>query len=418
MTERDRFELDLADALRAYAEEASLQVHPTELARQLATAYPHGRTRFGAWGLGSTVHLAWVPLSLAGLLIAMVGGMLIAGAQPTQDPQAVLPPVGETYTCPAGSNPDVPGPVDQARPRTDTPAAVTLDRRTGKLVALVDVDDSVQTWTYDVCTNTWTQMHPDREPVAVEQVGVDRWAWFAYDVVYDINSDLTIALDRRYGSMWAYDMQADTWTQKRDAPDAPTDTRLGAYDTLTTRVIAAKDADPAELWSYDVEADVWAPIHQTNTLGGGLAYLPFVYDASVDQIVAYQWRVPYDTSDQQTWLFDLPTGTWSRSTAETPSIPCGWIAVSPAIVYDEATKRTVVICGSRLASYDAAADRWEVVEYETDFGWNPPPTVYDPVNERLVAYGDSGQVVAFNPRTGDWTILLEPSPGEPSPSPT
>ena len=84
MAERDRFELDLAAALRAYLEDAPTQVRPTELARHLATTYPRGRTAFGPWRLGPTRACAWVLLLLAGLLAAMVGGMLIVGSQPVR----------------------------------------------------------------------------------------------------------------------------------------------------------------------------------------------------------------------------------------------------------------------------------------------------------------------------------------------
>ncbi len=48
--------------------------------------------------------------------------------------------------------------------------------------------------------------------------------------------------------------------------------------------------------------------------------------------------------------------------------------------------------------------------------------VYDPVNERLVGLRlggpvVEGDVVAFDTRTREWTVLLEPSAGQPLPSP-
>jgi hypothetical protein len=76
MAEREPFDLDLADAFRGYLEDAPTQVRPSELARHLATTYPRGRTAFGPWRLGPTVRLAWVLLLLAGLLFALLGGML------------------------------------------------------------------------------------------------------------------------------------------------------------------------------------------------------------------------------------------------------------------------------------------------------------------------------------------------------
>jgi hypothetical protein len=79
MAERDRFELDLAAALRTYLGDAPTEVRPTELAHQLATTYPHGRTALARWGFGRTQAMSWV-LLLAGLLLALVVASLAGGA--------------------------------------------------------------------------------------------------------------------------------------------------------------------------------------------------------------------------------------------------------------------------------------------------------------------------------------------------
>ena len=82
MAEHDRFELDLAAALRAYATDAPTQVRPTELARQFATAYPHGRPVIARWrlGLGPTRALAVLVL-LALMLVALIATALFVGLQ-------------------------------------------------------------------------------------------------------------------------------------------------------------------------------------------------------------------------------------------------------------------------------------------------------------------------------------------------
>ena len=87
----------------------------------------------------------------------------------------------------------------------------------------------------------------------------------------------------------------------------------------------------------------------------------------------------------------------------------------------------------RVIAYDAAANRWEILEegfdprHGEDFGTGPTSRlhhsiVYDPLNERLVVYGGSyrtpdpdriwvqaNDVLAFDPATGEWTVLLEAS---------
>ena len=383
---------------------------------------------------------AWVLLLLAALLAALVGGTLLVGSQQRRLP-AVVPPVGQVFECPPGSTPDTPGPVDQARPLR-SPMAVALtamafDRRAGRLVALADTDFGLETWTFDVCTNTWTRMHPNKEPPSNSSFGL----------VYDVDSDVTVAVDWD-GRVWAYDLEADTWTEKGRAPvdDAP----LRFYDPASGLVIALGDDGDAdtlglELWSYEVETDEWAPIPQAKPLAIGPHYEDFAYDTSVDRLVAYAntWKDAGDTAEgwifeARTWLFDIRTGTWSGTGAATPEYSYGLWGIQPGIAYDEAAQRTVMLGQGHSAAYDATADRWETLYVGASWdepgacGTRPecrrmPHLVYDPVNERLVVYGgtvslsaDPGWVnpddmLAFDTRTREWTVLLEPSEGHATP---
>ena len=315
---------------------------------------------------------------------------------------------------------------------------MAFDRHAGKLVALAGtVAGPVETWTFDVCTNTWTRMYPDREP---QPGGFGQ-------LVYDVDSDLTIASDST--RMWAYDLEENTWTEK--GPFAPFAYArfpgLRFYDPVSGFVVAlGDDGDDdtlgLELWSYEVETDTWTPLRQADTLGIGPHYEFFAYDASVDRLVAYAnawWHWDGDWHfGATTWLFDLRTGTWSGTGAVTPSEfsagMWGWV---PGIAYDEAAERTVMLGQGHSAAYDAIGDRWETL-YEGSAsedqlaacGTRPecrqmPQLVYDPVNERLVVYGGfiptaAGEVwpdgmSAFDTRTREWTLLLEASGGQATP---
>jgi len=392
-------------------------------------------------------RLAWVLLLLAGLLAALVGGMLVVGSQvqrklPAVVPpvvRPVVPPVGPVPTCPPGSNPDEPGPVDQARPfgllgkaelermAFDRRERMAFDRRAGRLVALAGgLDGPVKTWTFDVCTNTWTRMHPNREPPP----GTGQ-------LVYDVDSDVTIAFDGT--RMWVYDLQANTWTEQ--GPYAPfahsSQESLRFYDPVSGHVVAlGDDGDDdtlgLEMWSYEVETDTWTPIRQAKPLAIGPHFEFFAYDASVDRLVAYSkaWE-PADPDwdfEARTWLFDLRTGTWSGTGAVTPpDFDAGMWGYVPAIAYDEAAERTVLLGQGHSAAYDATADRWETLYAEDPLagcGSRPecrqmPFMVYDAVNERLVVYGGSfwtgsdwvspDDWLAFDTRTREWAVLLEAS---------
>lgn len=53
---------------------------------------------------------------------------------------AVVPPVGPAFACPPGTDPDTPGPIDQARPPNDSPTAVAFDRSAGRVREHLDPD--------------------------------------------------------------------------------------------------------------------------------------------------------------------------------------------------------------------------------------------------------------------------------------
>jgi hypothetical protein len=343
----------------------------------------------------------------------------------------VVPPVGQVFECPTGSTPDKPGQADQARPRliADAVASVAFDRGAGRLVALADGRiGEADTWTFDVCTNTWTPMHPYRMHPKPS---------FNTSLVYDVDSDVTVALDDTH-RMWAYDLGADTWTMKGVAPVD----ELTFYDPVSGLVVAVgDDGDESTLglplWSYEVETDTWTPIPQAGPLAIGPHYEFFAYDASVDRLVAYANAWPAGDFEARTWLFNLRTGTWSGTGAVTPQgFSAGMWGLGPAIAYDEAAERTVLLGQGHSAAYDATGDRWETL-YVGSASENQPSAcgspecrqmpfmVYDPVNERLVVYGGTvwtgsglvspDDVLAFDTRTREWTVLVEASPAEPAP---
>ena len=219
MTDHDAFEFRLRAAVHGYAGRVSSDLDPVEFAHRIATTRPRRRW-FAvaiAWRPVALARLAWVLLLLMGLLIALLGGMLDRWLAAGASAQGGGAADGEVFECPAGSTPDAPGPVDQARPPQDILPAMAFDRKAGRLLALVGVDDGAETWTFDVCTNTWAQMHPDREPPEGSYSG---------RLVYDVDSDVTITV--LSGSVFVYDLSADSWTKKDGM--APPDAQLWAYD--------------------------------------------------------------------------------------------------------------------------------------------------------------------------------------------
>ncbi len=397
MTERDAFESRLRAALLRHVAEGPTDFDALGFARTVAAKEPrrHGFATALSWRGLAIPRLAWLLLLAGPLLAALVGGALLVGAQMQRKLPAVVPNLGPVATCPPGSTPDEPGPVGQARPLVSGYPQMAFDRRAGRLIALPGIIP--ETWTFDVCTNTWTEMRPTREPTGLQHS----------DLVYDVDSDVTIV--ESAGKVWAYDLQANTWTEKGPAKGAPL-----FYDPVSGLVVAGSFESTA-LWSYDVETDTWTPIYHANGprsggvgwAGSGGAWRVFAYDASVDRVVV-------DAFDgHEPWLLDIRTGTWSRSGVEALVFIEGFWSV-PAVAYDETAERTVFVGSVRWAAYDAAADSWEFLG-ERSGEERSSPMVYDAVNRRLVNIEDGGRVVAFDLVTRAWTVLLEPSEAQPTP---
>ncbi len=95
---------------------------------------------------------------------------------------------------------------------------------------------------------------------------------------------------------------------------------------------------------------------------------------------------------------------------------------APVIAYDETAERTVVAGIGRWGAYDATADSWEIlIEAAPPGDRLPLLSVYDPVNGRLVGWGQGGTVgqgagVAFDLEPRKWTVLLDWSEVQPAPA--
>jgi len=439
MTERDAFELRFAAAVRDHIGRVRSDLDPGELAHRIAAGSPRRHWFAPALVLRSVTvpSRVWVLLILAALLTGLVAAMLVVGSRPPELP-AVVQPIGPQFACPAGTNPGEPGPAGQARPvwgQANVPE-MAFDSKHGKLVAIADDG----TWTFDVCTNTWAQLHPSIQPPG------------ANSLVYDVDSALTVASDNAR-RMWAYDLEANTWTEKGRAPFDTWvfgDIRLWFYQPSSGLVVALEDDRLDDTlgsapWGYDVEADRWTQLRKGTPVVIGSHYEFFAYERSADRVDAYVsvWgsagRLGDWLFDARMWLYDVRTGTWSRTGALAPPVfNAGWWGFSPGIGYDEAAEQTVMLGQGYLATYDATADRWETL-FEAPSEGAPatcgtrpecrqmPSMVYDPVNERLIVYGGhtstvGGEVwpdglMAFDTQTGDWTVLLEPSEGSLAPRP-
>jgi hypothetical protein len=355
-------------------------------------------------------------------------------------------PLPAQATCPAGTNPDAPGPADQGRPLTETAGAMAFDRHAGR-VALLAAEMSVgsNTWTFDVCANVWQRMSPSEEPPVPRDGG-------QVSLVYDVDSDRTLAFTDT-GQVWIYDLAADRSTEAGRFAEIsdPERWEVGVsgiavlYHDRSGLVIVY---DGVEIWAYDVDTNSLAKVRQvpdpTRPAGSGApdgtverSRNSLGYDSRNDLVVAYVRRP--DTADTtaqpETWTFNPRTGAWRlEASVVTPEILVygGWVwpEVGATGVLDEGSGLTLFNepLGNQLNEYDAAERAWRTlptVREDAIAGWCASEVpVYDPINERIVCRAappqDPGHpasgVSTFSAATGEWRWLLEPGPpGSPSP---
>ncbi|MBP1706058.1 MAG: hypothetical protein H6Q36_1797 [Chloroflexi bacterium] len=420
---------------------------------------------------GLSPALAWL-LLLSALLLALTIGSLVTGGWrpdlaillgPSPSPAATAVP-GEDEgtgilavtvarplllqaTCPAGSDPDAPGPAAQARPpaptNISTDRAMAFDRRSGRIV-LLETQDRVMgatapahTWTFDVCTNTWERKNPRSEPPAGR-------AWLAYDA----DSDRTVALietgtatERRFET-WSYDLVADRWSRGSDTPLMPVPEDPRSPDWYLAYGLLYHDPsglvvfhDGGHMWAYDLESDTWTAVRRqpdpTLPAEAGLPAGVYLvgYDADRDRFVAYASRRLEDGSGMpETWTFDPGSGTWRfEAGVDTPSIACGWgFAPECGAVFDARIGLTVFLAKGGFAAdgYEVGLGAWRILHRggglaNSDDACDNDTPVYDSVNGRIVCRAGRSGVAVLD--TGDGSAirpwwLLEPLPAA-SPAP-
>jgi hypothetical protein len=345
-------------------------------------------------------------------------------------PPRVAVSVGPVRTCPPGSTPDVPGPSQQARPPTSV-VSMAFDRASARIVLLGRRGESgpAETWTFDVCTNVWTRMHPEKEP------DYQAFGMLAYDAAADRTITFQESVSGATSRVWAYDFASDTWTESAGVPkvDGPVSPAYGpvrlTYDPVGGGVVALRLSSPRLMLLYDAKADAWQPIAQDRYPFDDEYpfHILLAYDASVDRLVGYQLG--------EVRLFDIRTGTWSAPGSPSPPFWYGgYFSYGGEIAYDEAAQRTILFGSGIVIAYDAAADRWGTLYGTPSEGALDAcagrrecrlnhSMVYDPVNERFIVYGGrvlsaadpdarSDDVLAFDTRSRDWTILLAASDGQ------
>jgi hypothetical protein len=175
----------------------------------------------------------------------------------------------------------------------------------------------------------------------------------------------------------------------------------------TSGTILVRDEIPTTLWAYEVDTNTWTEIDQSGDVPQGFdlearhdccSYL--TYDTAVDRLV---FTV---INRNETWTFDLQTGAWTRRDALPIPVPGSMFESGGESAFDRAAGRTVVFGLGVLGLYDAATDTWEQVH----LAGQPDifaTLVYDSLNRRVVLLQWNVSTVAIAMGGDLWAVDLQ-----------
>lgn len=219
---------------------------------------------------------------------------------------------------------------------------------------------------------------------------------------------------------WSFDPVAERWTNMLPS-EGPTDlfAPVMAYDSASDRVILFGGnntvGQPGATWAYDVNANAWTQM-QRALQPPQRAFGHMAYDAQSDAVILFGGgNDPQDFGD--TWAYDVDADTWTEMSPSTGPVPMSYAAMA----YDPASDRVILFGGAPSAngerplgetwSYDVEANTWTLLEA----GASPPPRGWhglalDPGSGRLVLFGGGvdrdhylSDTWIFDPRIGEWS---------------
>ncbi len=251
------------------------------------------------------------------------------------------------------------------------------------------------TWAYDYNADTWTNMNPSVAPIGRGE----------HSMAYDSESDRVILFGGyNFGSRfdtWAYDYNANTWTEMSTLGNPPpTSGGPGmAYDSESDRIIifggAGFSSARNETWAYDYNADTWTEMDPAQSPSPRTGY-GMVYDAGSDVIIRFGGHVWESGYNNETWAYDYDNDTWTNMRPASSPSP----RTVQGMAFDSESDRTVLFGGG--SGFQESSETWV---YKYSALAREPSTPGKPENLTAIG-GERSVLLRWDPPPGDGGSLI------------
>jgi hypothetical protein len=225
------------------------------------------------------------------------------------------------------------------------------------------------TWTYDLNSNTWTEMFPAICPGYCD----------THSMTYDSRQDLVILFSGLEGRTWIYDVNQNHWVDvsQEGSPSNREESKM-VYDDLFDISILYGGSFNFEIlndtWVYDIDFITWTNVHPTTAPSTNSSF-SMIYDIHANRAIVFG-------AAGETWTYDRGTNTWYEMNPKVSPSARG----ESCMAFDSESHRTILFSGD-----NGIADTW-AYSYDENT-WTNMREVSDDNTFCFIAYGDT---------RGDW----------------
>jgi N-acetylneuraminic acid mutarotase len=175
-------------------------------------------------------------------------------------------------------------------------------------------------WAYDLNADTWTQLSESGGPDArVSHVAV---VWDGKLIIHGGNSSVSGAYYTALGDLWAFDLETLEWSEL-DASGGPSDRLFhgGAVSSDGMLYVYAGGDEQAftgpfldDLWALDLTTLTWTELHSGGSSAPEGRLSPsLVVDEANNRLVTFGGHDDGILgNNNQVWAYDLSSGDWSQ----------------------------------------------------------------------------------------------------------